>query len=245
MIHPTSRGPVDTALIPGFGMNRGTYTRPIKALHERGHRVIALYADRTEELWNPQAAVVSMVRHLEGRRGLPTNVVGHSFGGAAAILLARERPDLVAELTLVDAAGIPFPGRTPTEWLAALARCVPAVDLRSLGALILRHVFESPRLKPTNLASAGAWVLHADLRSDLAALATSTVTVSVIWGSDDHLFPQSMGEEMASLTGGTLALVSGDHDWPLRSPQEFADSVEAAIQSRKRNPEQRSLAPSA
>jgi pimeloyl-ACP methyl ester carboxylesterase len=43
-----------------------------------------------------------MVLSLAGRCGEPVHLVGHSFGGAVALHVARTRPDLLASLTVIE-----------------------------------------------------------------------------------------------------------------------------------------------
>ena len=48
------------------------------------------------------AKEAALVRSLIGRAGEPVHLVGHSYGGAVALHIARTRPDLLKTLTLVE-----------------------------------------------------------------------------------------------------------------------------------------------
>ena len=48
------------------------------------------------------AQEAAIVRSLIGRLGRPAHLVGHSYGGAVALHIARTRPDLLKSLTLVE-----------------------------------------------------------------------------------------------------------------------------------------------
>ena len=48
------------------------------------------------------AQVERVVAHVEGLRAGRVHLLGHSVGGAVAMLVARERPDLLASLTSVE-----------------------------------------------------------------------------------------------------------------------------------------------
>lgn len=54
--------------------------------------------------WTIEANVAALATLLDAQGGDPVVVVGHSFGGAVAMNLAAQRPDLVAGLVLLDPA---------------------------------------------------------------------------------------------------------------------------------------------
>ena len=56
------------------------------------------------------ALAADVARLIETRVGGPADVLGHSMGGKAAMMLALDRPDLVARLVVVDIAPAPSSG---------------------------------------------------------------------------------------------------------------------------------------
>jgi len=75
----------------------------------RRYRVIApdLYGYGGTASWTGQGAFrleheAQIVCALLGRAGEPAHLVGHSFGGAVALHVARTRPDLLASLTVIE-----------------------------------------------------------------------------------------------------------------------------------------------
>ncbi|MFB8278698.1 alpha/beta fold hydrolase [Nocardia colli] len=54
--------------------------------------------------WTFEAVVDDLIELLTAETTEPVTVVGHSFGGACALYLARRRPDLVRQLVLLDPA---------------------------------------------------------------------------------------------------------------------------------------------
>jgi lipase len=54
--------------------------------------------------WSIDANVAALAALLDAESAGPVVVVGHSFGGAVALSLAAARPDLVADLVLLDPA---------------------------------------------------------------------------------------------------------------------------------------------
>ncbi|MGW6280736.1 alpha/beta fold hydrolase [Kribbella sp. NPDC055071] len=108
-----------------------------------------------------QAAV--LIELLEHEVRQPAHVFGNSMGGAAAVTLAAQRPDLVASLTLISPA-LPHPRLSPSAlWFAALAtpRIGPAVLERSRRVSFDRRfqaslsmVFGDPRSLPPEVRAA-------------------------------------------------------------------------------------------
>ena len=56
------------------------------------------------------ALAADVARLIEARVGGPADVLGHSMGGKAAMILALSRPELVSRLVVVDIAPAPSPG---------------------------------------------------------------------------------------------------------------------------------------
>lgn len=54
--------------------------------------------------WTVDANVAALISLLDAEADTPVLVVGHSFGGAVALNLAAQRPDLVSGLVLLDPA---------------------------------------------------------------------------------------------------------------------------------------------
>ena len=71
--------------------------------------------DRPMTVADEAAAAGAVATTLGG----PVHLVGHSYGGALALELALSRPDLVATLTLIDAAPYPLLAQAGKDELAA------------------------------------------------------------------------------------------------------------------------------
>ncbi len=135
--------------------------------------------------------------------GAPANVAGLSMGGWMAMRLAQERPDLVARLVLIDAAGYRWQdwdrigGLVRVQDLAGVRRLYRALYHRA--PWIMRHsqpaflrAYTSPSVR--NLLD----VLHEDdtfRRRDLARLA---MPAALIWGEHDGLFTLDTARAMAA-----------------------------------------------
>jgi len=110
-----------------------------------------------------------LVKLLESEFDQPAHVFGNSMGGASAVALAAQRPDLVASLTLVSPA-LPHPRVSASAlWFAALAtpRLGPVVltraqrlpfDRRFQASLAM--VFGDPRALPEEVRANYEAELH-------------------------------------------------------------------------------------
>jgi len=130
------------------------------------------------------------------------DLVGHSFGGSVAIVLAARYPHRVHRLVLVNSAGI----RAPKTWLhhlrvrvfktmRVLLQLIPIPSWRHKAKDVLYAVFGS-----TDYRAAGAMrasfvrVVNEDLRGLLPRIQAPSL---VIWGENDQDVPASHGQIMA------------------------------------------------
>ncbi|MFP5257137.1 MAG: alpha/beta fold hydrolase [Acidimicrobiia bacterium] len=174
-------------------------------------------------------------------------VVGHDFGAPVTVLLAAERPDLVAAASLL--AGNAFPD-TPIPFPLSLTTA-PVI-----GGLFSRLLFSAPSLalmlrQGTGPGSAppdanlylgdrgqrrtiatifsGALTRLAELYTPVAAaLREMEVPLLVGWGDHDPFFPLSEGERTAAAAGARLHVFPGaGHFLPHERPDEIAREIAA------------------
>jgi len=187
-------------------------------------------------------AIVDMIAALELGR---VSVVGHSLGGAAAITLAAEHPELLERLVLVDAMSYPFrldlKSRIPT---------LPFVGGFFFKQLFGRGTFRrhfrdnvfSPGFPlpaeridryyeqfntPAGRESAHA-VLHSirDTRPVVARITRITAPTLVVWGRLDRLFPPTFGQKLArEIPGSRLEVLDAGHSPHEERPEEFVRSM--------------------
>lgn len=135
------------------------------------------------------------------------HLVGHSMGGAVALRLATDHPELVASLTLVDSAGLGpdinddyitgFVEASRRRELRRVLQLLFANDdlvTRQLVDDVLKYkrkdgVDEALRALANDLFPDGRQTV--DLR---AALAELTVPVLVVWGADDQVLSPTHAE---------------------------------------------------
>jgi len=172
------------------------------------------------------------------------SVVGHSLGGAAAITLAAEHPELLERLVLVDAMSYPFrldlKSRVPT---------LPFVGGFFFKQLFGRGTFRrhfrdnvfSPGFAlpieridryydqfntPAGRESAHA-VLHSirDTRPVVARITRITAPTLVVWGRLDRLFPPTFGQKLArEIPGARLEVLDAGHS-PTKSARKSSSEA--------------------
>jgi pimeloyl-ACP methyl ester carboxylesterase len=211
--------------LPGFGESE----KPSAARYNYG---IESFAE----------AIVDLIAGLELGR---VSVIGHALGGAVAITLAAEHPELVERLVLVDAMSYPF-----RLELGDRARLLPVV-----GGLIFKQLFGRGAFRryfrdnvfspgfalpldqidryyehfnsPLGRESAHA-VLHAtrDTRPIVARLTRITAPTLVVWGRADRLSPPAFGQRLArEIAGARLDVLDTGHAPHEERPDEFVRSV--------------------
>ena len=144
-------------------------------------------------------------------------VMGHSFGGGVAIAFARDHPDRVRGLVLIDSIsasawarrgvtsrtmaerplwdwGVWFPGDL---WpLGQARRVIPAVLGEAVGNLVR---------DPWSVVKAADLARRADLRRELEEL-KGRLPVVVLWGTRDRVITRDAFEEMCELLGRPQAV---------------------------------------
>jgi pimeloyl-ACP methyl ester carboxylesterase len=139
--------------------------------------------------------VVALLKKLGLERII---LLGHSFGGRIAILLAATRPALVDKLVLVDSAGIrpaPSPRLRTASTVSKLGRAASGIPLVGSVAERLRARWHRA-VGAEDYASAGPLrgtfvkVVNRDLRDLLPRIGAPTL---LLWGGADDATPATDG----------------------------------------------------
>ncbi len=171
----------------------------------------------------------------------PATVVGHSMGGALAMLLAATEPKLVQRLVLVNAVGLPL--RRP--FLRTLTRAGVSFANQQSIRYTSRYGAHSNRLQPLATWQALDEILTCDLRPDLSAIACPTL---IIWGMRDPLLPTQVAAMLQGwIQGAELVLLPNVRHQPQRqAPTIFHDILGNFLErwsAANQTPEQKVSAP--
>ena len=202
-------------LLHGFGADLNTWMFNQSALAET-HRTIALelpgHGGSTKDVGTGDAdALADAVEAALDALGVGrVHLVGHSMGGALALLVAARRPECLASLTLIAPAGLgpeinagfidgfvrASRRKDATEVLQMLVHD-PALVSRTMVEDVLRY----KRLDGVTAALqaiAGAWFPAGRQARDLAGtLAALDAPAQVIWGRDDRVIPVAQAQAVA------------------------------------------------
>lgn len=248
----------DVILIPGLASSRDVWDQTVAQLSAT-HRVhvlqLAGFGGEPVGAAAGDGPVVQPVvdelnTYIEHNHLTQPAVIGHSLGGVAALMLARDHPANVGRVMVVDA--LPFfsllidPNATATSIApqAAAARdqllAMPAEQFAAGQAMTMARLVRTEALRPTvtqwslnsdrSVMARGMYdVMTTDLRPDLASIQSP---VTIVYAYDAAMGPEAM------ITGAYTglyaplphhAMVKVDqsfHFIPLDQPQAFAAAVE-------------------
>ena len=189
------------------------------------------------------------------------HLVGHSWGGAGALLAAARRPEAVRSLVLIEPALQPLLMTAPDDPEFAAGKAHAAANVakllesrspaeyglvfaRSLGGAEddVSELVSALEADPTRAANLGCALLHGRMAAPpvmyqaAEAVRGACIPVLVITGGWSAAF-DGVGAIAARLTGGRHAVVrSPDHFPQLSSPDAFNAAVIAFWRSCERRP---------
>jgi len=153
-------------------------------------------------------------------------LVGHSLGGAVALLAAVHEPNAIDRVILADTIGIPFQ-RDARTWAAAWSKQRTYnvnLSLRRTIEVLAQPFTENLLRRGNDLYKLARLCMALDVRPFLPGV---RCPVDIVWGDQDDFIPRSVGEQLhALIPQSTFHTVSGSHDWPLLEPEKLLPFVE-------------------
>jgi pimeloyl-ACP methyl ester carboxylesterase len=229
--------------VHGWGMGAHVYKRPLRRLAARGRRVYAPALPGfggTENLPPEQRTIAGYAAWLDAfldAMGIsePTLVIGHSFGGGVATVLAHDFPSRVSYLVLLNSVGGTIrPSDPPTarvladrplwEWGVHFGRELlpPTRGIRIINAMredLVPNLLSNPRA----IWDVGMMARGIDLSAEMTALRGRSLPVLALSGDRDGVIPQASFNALCDAIGAEGLLMSGNHGWLLADPAAFEE----------------------
>lgn len=162
-----------------------------------------------------------IINWLEKKKFKKIILIGHSFGGKVASIIAAQRPDLVSKLILIASAGIIHS--------KVINKLVPSLISNKIP-LRLKNLFASRDYKQAGkLLPVFKRIVKEDLQPIFKQIKTPTL---ILWGQQDQELPVSDGQTIQKLIKKSrLVLLKGDHFPFWQDPRKVAKILNDFIQS--------------
>lgn len=253
--HVEGEGPA-VVLLHGQPGSHRDWRRVTKRLR-RTHRVIAVdrsgYGDAARDRAGGFADNADDLALLLDEYGVDqATVVGHSWGGGAALSFAQRHPQRVAALVLVAAVGT-SEALTPGDTVLGLPVLGPLAAFAFFRHIAPRLARRWARMSGSTLSPAHSAELVSEVRTwrarpvwrsfltEQRAMLRETagveerlgdvgVPTTVVMGDRDRVIRTSAGERLAALIpGARVTVVAGaGHLLPLERPDELAEAIRTA-----------------
>jgi pimeloyl-ACP methyl ester carboxylesterase len=232
----------------GWGLSARSYAQALPLIAATGARVIAPglpgfgRSDPLEGEYTFDKLVAWLIELLDtlDLRD-PVAMVGHSFGGAVATATAWQHPERVRSLVLVNSVGgsvwktgrrgeRTLADRPFWDWGLRLPGEFRGRDYRKVLPVVLRDLVGNALTNPGALRRAAELARSADLRTELTSLAEHGLPVSILWGSEDRVVPESTFLAMCEAAGAPGDIIQdAGHSWLLADPEGFGELVTNSV----------------
>jgi len=228
---------------------------PLMSLGAGQHRFIAVDLPHSGKsgAWapmKPESIAEYLDRWLMDHGVRECVVVGHSFGGLAAMALARRSPKRVTRLVLCGTPAVGLPGEAKRLLENPIADYGAAMLAQKfLPRKYIRRYVQWLFADPAKLTEAaldgyeatlkntGCWPSMLEATRSIVGWKTPGpfgIPVDVVWGDRDRLVPVVQGEQLAiALDCGFTVLPNVGHCLPEEDPKTLLSALRGELKSRK------------
>jgi len=168
----------------------------------------------------------AIAKWIKEKRLKKAILVGHSFGGKIAAIVAVQEPNLISRLILIASASIPHPKK-----YYRLKKFIPS-QLIKIIPFRLRSIFASRDYKQAGkLLPIFKNIVKEDLRPIFSKINIPTL---IIWGENDKELSVKDGKEIHQLIKKSkLTITAGDHFPFWKNPQKAAKLINQFIKNER------------
>jgi pimeloyl-ACP methyl ester carboxylesterase len=228
---------------------------PLITLAKDQHRFIAIDLPHSGKsgAWapmKPEPIADYLDRWLMDHGLREVTVVGHSFGGLAAMALATKNPKRVARMVLVGtpAVGLPREAKllleNPVADMGAAMLATKFLPRQYLRRYVSWLFADPSKLTDTQLdgyettlKNTGCWPSMLEATRSIVGWKSPGpygMPVEVLWGDRDRLVPVVQGEQLAiAIDAGFTVLPNVGHCVPEEDPQTLLKAIRGELRSRK------------
>ncbi len=169
--------------------------------------------------WRLRTMAPLLLTWLRGLQLSSVVLIGQSMGGAIAIQMAALAPDLVKQLVLVNAAGMPLNARLPE----LIMRSMYSFFQPGNGSYPPTLIYDVLRPRPRLFWQTAQEMIRSDFRADIASITLPTL---IIWGERDALLPLSLGQALqAALPHASFTTIPGCGHRPMLAQPELLSKL--------------------
>ncbi|MGB8818390.1 MAG: alpha/beta fold hydrolase [Rhizobiaceae bacterium] len=240
-LHTIEAGPPSAApvvLLHGFGMVAQCFSKLIQSLCQARHTLAFDLPGHGGSLGHPLAGSArkcaeAVVAEVEMRGVFPAHLVGHSFGGAVAVLAAILRPGLFSNVTLLAPGGFGSEINAPLMRRHASAQtrqevqdCLDAMSPSTPASAELVEIIWKMRQMPDQAHALQALcerflIGNAQGVLPLEKFADTGIPARLVWGEKDPVVP-AMCALLAPACFEKIIIEGAGHMLPEEAPARLA-----------------------
>lgn len=237
------RASPDALIVHGLYGSARNWGAISKRLSDTRHVTTADMRNHGQSFWADSHSYPEMAADLASVLDAPSDVIGHSMGGKAAILLALRNPEKVNRLVVADIAPVAY-SHSQMQYIDAMRRVdLSSVDTRSDADAQLAAYVDDPGIRAFLLQSLDVnkrrWRLNLDVLADEMEKIVGFPevegrfdgpTLFLTGGESDYVLPEHRPRIKELFPHARFAKIPGAGHWlHAEKPREFEATLRAFL----------------